>query len=160
MGGEAESKRMYLDTGSMLLSAPASAVVAGGAQRPQVIFVLGGPGSGKGTQCARIAEEFGIVHLSTGDLLRDEINDPTSSVKSVIDQHIADGKLVPISIVIGLVRKAIDAYCSQGKFTFLIDVSLGARRICQGGNSMLVMMLMCCSACSSTAPRMYWRNVC
>jgi len=119
--GEAESKRMYLDTGSMLLSAPASAVVAGGAQRPQVIFVLGGPGSGKGTQCARIAEEFGIVHLSTGDLLRDEINDPTSSVKSVIDQHIADGKLVPISIVIGLLRKAMDAYCGQGKFTFLID---------------------------------------
>lgn len=119
--GEAESKRMYLDTGSMLLSAPASAVVAGGAQRPQVIFVLGGPGSGKGTQCARIAEEFGIVHLSTGDLLRDEINNPTSPVKSVIDQHIADGKLVPISIVIGLVRKAMDAYCGQGKFTFLID---------------------------------------
>lgn len=38
--------------------------------RPQVIFVLGGPGSGKGTQCEKMIEEFGFIHLSTGDLLR------------------------------------------------------------------------------------------
>ena len=40
--------------------------------RPQVVFVLGGPGAGKGTQCANIVREYGWVHLSAGDLLRAE----------------------------------------------------------------------------------------
>ena len=40
--------------------------------KPNVIFVLGGPGAGKGTQCAKIVENFGYVHLSAGDLLRAE----------------------------------------------------------------------------------------
>lgn len=35
--------------------------------------MLGGPGSGKGTQCARIVEKYGFSHFSTGDLLRDEV---------------------------------------------------------------------------------------
>ena len=41
-------------------------------QRPKVIFVMGGPGSGKGTQCDKIVDEYGVKHLSTGDLLREE----------------------------------------------------------------------------------------
>ena len=36
-------------------------------------YISGGPGSGKGTQCAMIVEHFGFTHLSAGDLLRDEI---------------------------------------------------------------------------------------
>ena len=40
--------------------------------RPMVLFVLGGPGAGKGTQCAKIVEKYGFVHLSAGDLLREE----------------------------------------------------------------------------------------
>ncbi|CAF1535602.1 unnamed protein product, partial [Adineta steineri] len=39
--------------------------------KPNVIFVLGGPGAGKGTQCTRIAETYSYVHLSAGDLLRE-----------------------------------------------------------------------------------------
>jgi hypothetical protein len=42
------------------------------APKPQVVFVLGGPGAGKGTQCANIVREYGWVHLSAGDLLRAE----------------------------------------------------------------------------------------
>ena len=38
-----------------------------------IVYFTGGPGSGKGTQCARIVEKFGLVHLSTGDLLRAEV---------------------------------------------------------------------------------------
>lgn len=38
-----------------------------------IIWVLGGPGSGKGTQCAKIVEKYGFSHFSTGDLLRDEV---------------------------------------------------------------------------------------
>ncbi|KAI3436967.1 adenylate kinase [Psidium guajava] len=42
-------------------------------KKPTVVFVLGGPGSGKGTQCANIVQHFGFTHLSAGDLLRAEI---------------------------------------------------------------------------------------
>ncbi|KAI7733465.1 hypothetical protein M8C21_033995, partial [Ambrosia artemisiifolia] len=41
-------------------------------KHPKIVFVLGGPGSGKGTQCANIVENFGYTHLSAGDLLRAE----------------------------------------------------------------------------------------
>lgn len=116
-----ESKRVYMDTGSVLLSAPAKAVAPAGSMAPQAIFVLGGPGSGKGTQCARIVEEFGYVHLSAGDLLRDEQNNPDSKAGSVIKSFIAEGKLVPVEIVVGLIQNAMDLYCGQGKFKFLID---------------------------------------
>jgi|TARA_B110000285_G_C15037575_1_gene570148 cytidylate kinase len=37
---------------------------------PKIIFVLGGPASGKGTQCEKMVEEFGYTHISTGDLMR------------------------------------------------------------------------------------------
>ena len=40
--------------------------------KPSVVFVLGGPGAGKGTQCERIVSTFGYKHLSAGDLLRAE----------------------------------------------------------------------------------------
>ena len=46
-------------------SAPSS-----GSAHPTVVFVLGGPGAGKGTQCSNIVNDFGFVHLSAGDLLR------------------------------------------------------------------------------------------
>lgn len=38
-----------------------------------IIWILGGPGCGKGTQCAKIVEKYGFTHLSTGDLLRNEV---------------------------------------------------------------------------------------
>ncbi|KAH8395359.1 hypothetical protein KR222_010919, partial [Zaprionus bogoriensis] len=43
-----------------------------------IIWVLGGPGCGKGTQCAKIVEKYGFTHLSSGDLLRDEVSSPTT----------------------------------------------------------------------------------
>lgn len=42
-----------------------------------LVFVLGGPGSGKGTQCAKLSEKYGLVHISTGDLLREEVKNNT-----------------------------------------------------------------------------------
>lgn len=41
--------------------------------KPRIIFMLGGPGSGKGTQCDIMVKEYAYVHLSTGDLLREFI---------------------------------------------------------------------------------------
>lgn len=46
---------------------------------PKITFVLGGPASGKGTQCAKLVEEFGYTHISTGDLFRAEVQKVTHS---------------------------------------------------------------------------------
>ena len=42
-------------------------------QGKKIVFIVGGPGSGKGTQCDRIVEKYGYCHLSSGDLLRAEV---------------------------------------------------------------------------------------
>ena len=54
----------------------------------RVVFVLGGPGSGKGTLCAKIVETYGWVHLSAGDLLRAERKDPSSKHGELINEYI------------------------------------------------------------------------
>jgi adenylate kinase len=85
---------------------------------PDLIFVLGGPGSGKGTQCAKISEDYGFVHMSAGDLLRDEIQQGTKD-GSMIAQMIREGKIVPHEITIRLLQKAL--HRSPDKKKFLID---------------------------------------
>ena len=64
-----------------------------------VVFVLGGPGSGKGTNCARIVSKFGYVHLSAGDLLREE-RASGSQLADMINTFIKEGKIVPAEVTI------------------------------------------------------------
>ena len=54
----------------------------------------GGPGSGKGTQCSKIVEDFGFLHLSTGDLLRAEVAKVTEQGKE-LEVMMKEGRLVP-----------------------------------------------------------------
>lgn len=85
---------------------------------PKVVFVLGGPGAGKGTQCAKIVEKFKYVHLSAGDLLREERNTPGSAYGELIESHIRNGTIVPVEITCSLLAKAMEK-SEQNKF--LID---------------------------------------
>jgi adenylate kinase family enzyme len=62
-----------------------------------IVFVLGGPGSGKGTQCAKIVEKYGHCHLSAGDLLRDEVKSG-SELGQQCEQIMKEGKLVPMEV--------------------------------------------------------------
>ncbi len=55
----------------------------------------GGPGSGKGTQCAKIVEKYGYTHLSSGDLLRDEVASGSERGKQLTD-IMTRGELVPL----------------------------------------------------------------
>ena len=103
------------------LSAPAAAAAAepaaDEAAKPGVIFVLGGPGAGKGTQCGKMVEKYGYVHLSAGDLLRAE-RKSGSDVGDMIEEYIREGKIVPVEITVGLILKAIEA---DGGGRFLVD---------------------------------------
>jgi hypothetical protein len=62
-----------------------------------IVFVLGGPGSGKGTQCAKLVEKYGFTHLSAGDLLRDEVKSG-SALGQECEQIMKEGKLVPMEV--------------------------------------------------------------
>jgi len=86
----------------------------------EVVFVLGGPGSGKGTQCARIVKEFGYVHLSAGDLLR-AARESGDSTGALIDNYIKEGKIVPVEITVNLIKKAMEDNVKTGKSKFLVD---------------------------------------
>ncbi|CAJ0960110.1 unnamed protein product, partial [Mesorhabditis belari] len=84
----------------------------------KVVFVLGPPGSGKGTQCALIQKNFGLVHLSAGDLLREE-QESKSQYGQLIAEHIRNGTIVPVAITCALLENAMKA--SGDCAGFLID---------------------------------------
>lgn len=75
--------------------------------RSLITFVLGGPGSGKGTQCTKIAETFGFLHLSAGELLRKEILSGHENGAMILD-IIKEGKIVPSEITVNLLHKEIE----------------------------------------------------
>lgn len=81
--------------------------------KPIVTFVLGPPGSGKGTQCKLICDEFGFTHLSAGDLLRAERNCPESKYGEMIEQHIQEGKIVPVKVTCSLIERAMIKQCEK-----------------------------------------------
>jgi len=70
------------------------------------VLLIAPPGAGKGTQGALIATHFGSPHIATGDLLRDHVARGTELGRSVQD-HLAQGELVPDDIVLEMVRAAI-----------------------------------------------------
>mmetsp|Transcript_36840 Transcript_36840/g.84896 ORF Transcript_36840/g.84896 Transcript_36840/m.84896 type:complete len:227 (+) Transcript_36840:73-753(+) len=89
---------------------------------PKVLFVLGLPGAGKGTQCAKVIEAFSEwAHVSAGDCLRAERNNPDSKDGELINSLIKNGKLVPSAITCKLLQKAMAALREEGKKCFLID---------------------------------------
>ncbi|GLH10680.1 Adenylate kinase [Gryllus bimaculatus] len=81
--------------------------------------VPGGPGSGKGTQCERIVKKYGYTHLSTGDLLRDEVNSGSARGAN-LNETMQKGELVPMTVVLDLLKEAMLANLSSSK-GFLID---------------------------------------
>ncbi|MCC6102858.1 MAG: adenylate kinase [Olegusella sp.] len=70
------------------------------------IVLLGAPGAGKGTQAQKLVGEFGFAHISTGDLLRKAVK-VGSKLGRQAKAYMDEGKLVPDSLVVGLVKERL-----------------------------------------------------
>ncbi|EST09025.2 UMP-CMP kinase [Kalmanozyma brasiliensis GHG001] len=120
--GSAVGAAPAIDAAEPTASAPAAGAGTAEKDTPRfdsskvtVVFVLGGPGAGKGTQCARLVEDYGFVHLSAGDLLRAEQKREGSQYGAMIADYIKEGKIVPMEVTVALLSNAIgEALSRQG----------------------------------------------
>src|SRR5215468_3980229 len=82
------------------------------------VILLGAPGAGKGTQAKVIGQQYGIPHISTGDILRDNVargTDLGKNAKAIMEK----GELVPDALVLGMVKDRLDCPdCDRG---FVLD---------------------------------------
>ena len=82
------------------------------------LSILGPPGSGKGTQAGGIVKGFGVLHISTGDMLREAVR-AKSALGLQAQEYMNSGRLVPDELIIGLVLERVSrADCAKG---FLLD---------------------------------------
>ena len=89
--------------------------------KPNVVFVLGGPGTGKGTMCELAESQLGWKHLSTGELLRAE-REAGGPTAATIEEYVTAGKLVPNEIVVKLLKDAMETITrTTGRKNFLLD---------------------------------------
>ncbi len=82
------------------------------------LILFGPPGAGKGTQAEFLIETFGLVHLSTGDLLRSEIA-ASSTLGLEAKRYMDNGELVPDSVVIGMIKNKLES--TNGAKGFIFD---------------------------------------
>jgi len=80
-------------------------------------LIFGPPGSGKGTQSERLSEKYNLVHLSTGDMLREETASG-SDIGIRLENIMKGGELVPDEVVIEMIAKRIDANPEASGFLF------------------------------------------
>jgi len=89
--------------------------------KPNVVFVLGGPGAGKGTMCELAECQLGWTHLSMGELLRAE-RKASGSTAATIEEFMNAGKLVPNAIMVSLLENTMETMTrTTGKVNFLLD---------------------------------------
>ncbi len=72
------------------------------------VVIFGAPGSGKGTQSEYIIKEFGLDHISTGEVLREEIKNETELGK-IANSYISKGQLVPDELIVDILAKTLDS---------------------------------------------------
>lgn len=83
------------------------------------IVLFGAPGSGKGTQSAKLIDEYGLYHISTGELLRDHIKRGTPLGKTA-DEYISKGQLIPDQLMIDILDDVLEKEAS-GKSGVVFD---------------------------------------
>ena len=83
------------------------------------LVLFGGPGSGKGTQSARLIDHYGLYHVSTGELLRDHIKRETDIGKTA-NEYISKGHLIPDDLMISIIEDLLDNE-AKGKKGVIFD---------------------------------------
>lgn len=88
----------------------------------KTVWIIGGPGCGKGTQCECMIKQYGFVHISSGDLLREEVATGSERGKS-LQELMSKGLFVPTDIVLDLIKERMAKAREQEatKTGFLID---------------------------------------
>ncbi|MFM8284505.1 MAG: adenylate kinase [Planctomycetaceae bacterium] len=79
------------------------------------IILIGPPGAGKGTQCARLIDLLGVPHLSTGEMLREAVRAGTNEGHAAA-RYMDQGQLVPDPIILGMVTKRLESADCRGGF--------------------------------------------
>ncbi len=82
------------------------------------LVLLGAPGAGKGTQAQKLVADYGVAHISTGDLLRAAVK-AQSELGKQAKAYMDEGKLVPDQLVIDLVKERLQA--DDAKKGFILD---------------------------------------
>ncbi|XP_012945392.1 adenylate kinase 8 [Aplysia californica] len=116
VNAESDKDSVFLEVDKIISEAIATSKAL---KEAKIVFVIGGPGSGKGTQCANMVKDYGFCHLSSGDLLRDEVKSGSERGQR-LNAIMEKGELVPLDEVLGLLRDAIVANLTTTK-CFLID---------------------------------------
>lgn len=78
------------------------------------IILFGGPGSGKGTQSARLIDNYGLYHISSGEILRDHIKRGTDLGRTA-DSYISKGHLIPDDLMISIIEHTLDTEAKDKK---------------------------------------------
>lgn len=78
------------------------------------LVLFGAPGSGKGTQSEKLIEEYGLHHISTGDVLRRQIKEGTELGK-IADSYISKGHLIPDDLMVSILRDELKKNVAEGK---------------------------------------------
>lgn len=84
------------------------------------IVIFGAPGSGKGTQSENLIKKYNLAHISTGDVLRNEMKNGTDLGK-LADGYISKGQLVPDDVVIGMLANVLDEKIKAGAKGVIFD---------------------------------------
>jgi len=79
------------------------------------LLLIGAPGAGKGTQATRIAEHFGVAHISSGDLLREHVGQETA-IGRAAQEYMERGDLVPDAVVLDMLRKPVVEASAAGGY--------------------------------------------
>ena len=81
------------------------------------LILFGPPGSGKGTQAAKLVDKYGLLHISTGDLFRYEMGNDTPLGKQA-KSYIEKGELVPDEVTVGMLRNKVEANLDAKGYIF------------------------------------------
>ncbi len=100
------------------------------------IIIFGGPGSGKGTQSEHIAKKYGLLHISTGEVLRHHIERGTDLGK-VADSYISKGMLIPDKLMLKVLAHVLETQKEEAAHGVIFD---GFPRTCPQAEQLDVMM--------------------